>query len=116
MGCTAGRSRSPSNVRRRGNVMRVLIAFLVGFTMVATDAAACSCIRAVDALATIGQTDAVFRARVATTMMVLTESDGTIVYRNEGEKATGVVQRLVVLRIEELFKGVVAPLTVLVTG
>lgn len=95
---------------------RTLIALLLGLTLGATDAVACSCIRMGDGLEAVKETDAVFRARAVTSVVVLVNEDGTIAYKDGRQDQTGYVQRLVALRIEEVFKGTVAPLIVLVTG
>jgi hypothetical protein len=93
--------------------------FLVCVLMLAaSNALACSCIQVgeADPVAAVRGADAVFRARAVTTAMVLTNDDGAILRKNERETPTGFVQRLVALRVEELFKGDVAPLTILITG
>jgi hypothetical protein len=97
-------------------VCRILLVLFFVIAPGVTDAVACSCIQVGDALAAVPETDAVFRARALTSMMVLVNDDGTIVYKTGRQSPTGFVRRLVVLRIEELFKGAVAPLIVLVTG
>lgn len=84
----------------------------------ATDALACSCLQIenADPVAAVAGTDAVFRARVLETVAVLTNDDGAILHSGQRETPTGYVQQLIALRVEELFKGEVAPLTILITG
>lgn len=96
---------------------RNLIGFLFGL-MLASNGFACSCIQLsnADPVAAVSGTDAVFRARAITTAMVLTNDDGAILRKDDRDTPTGFVQRLVALRVEELFKGEVAPLTILLTG
>ena len=98
--------------------LRPPICVLLGSLLWVSDATACSCIRieGADPVAAVTDTDAVFRARVVATAVVLTNDDGTIVEKSEGHGQAALVQRLVAFRIEELFKGEVAPLTILVTG
>jgi hypothetical protein len=100
----------------RNAVYRSLIVLLLGLSLGVTDAVACSCIQTMSALEAAEHTGIVFRARAITTVMVLINEDGTILYKNERESPTGYIQRFVALRVEEIFKGAVAPLTVLVTG
>jgi len=97
---------------------RKLIGLLFALMLVASNALACSCIHIVgaDPVAAARGTDAVFRARAVATVAVLTNDDGTIVYKDGRETQSGFVQRLVALRVEEVFKGDVAPLTILITG
>jgi hypothetical protein len=97
---------------------RRLTGLVLGLALVAGNALACSCIQVgnADPVATVRKTDAVFRARAVTTAMVLTNDDGAILRKSERETPTGFVQRLVALRVEELFEGDVAPLIILVTG
>ena len=97
---------------------RTLIGLLFGVMLGASNALACSCIQVgkADPMAAVGGTDAVFRARAVTTAMVLTNDDGAILRKGGQKTPTGFVQRLVALRVEELFKGDVAPLTILITG
>jgi hypothetical protein len=73
----------------------------------------CSCFQS-EPLESVAQTDAVFRARAVTAVMVLTGDDGKVVY--DSQTGTGSVQQIVALRVEEVFKGDVAPITLLVTG
>jgi hypothetical protein len=84
----------------------------------ASNAVACSCVQIgnADPVAAVSGTDAVFRARAVTTAMVLTNDDGAILRKGEKETPSGFVQRLVAFRVEELFKGDIAPLTILITG
>jgi hypothetical protein len=97
---------------------RTSIALLLGLTLAAGNVLACSCVQVgnADPAGAVGGTDAVFRARAVATAMVLTNDDGAILREGDRETPTGFVQRLVVLRVEELFKGDVAPLTILITG
>lgn len=98
--------------------LRKPITIVLGLMLGASSAFACSCIQLgnADPVAAVTGTDAVFRARVITTAMVLTNDDGAILRKGERETPTGFVQRLVALRVEELFKGEVAPLMILITG
>jgi hypothetical protein len=95
-----------------------LIMIVFGLVLGASSAVACSCVRLGDddPVAAVAGTDAVFRARVVTTAMVLTNDAGAILRTDGQGTPTGFVQRLVVLRVEEMFKGEVAPLTILITG
>jgi hypothetical protein len=97
---------------------RKLVGFLFVLALQAADALACSCLQVAtaDPVDAVSRTDAVFRARVISTGTVLTNDDGAILRRGERVMMAGFPQRLVALRVEELFKGEVAPLTVLVTG
>jgi hypothetical protein len=92
------------------------ILFLIA--IVTTNALACSCIQigGADPIAAVGGTDAVFRASVVKSEAVLANDDGAILRSGQRETATGYVQQLIVLRIEEVFKGEVAPLAILITG
>jgi hypothetical protein len=98
--------------------LRMPIIVIFGLMLSVRSALACSCIRIgnADPVAAVAGTDAVFLARAVTTAMVLTNDDGAILRKNERETPAGSVQRLVALRVEELFKGEVAPLTILITG
>lgn len=97
---------------------RRLLGVLFLLAVGANDASACSCIQIgnADPVGAVAGTDAVFRARVVTTAAVLTNDDGAVLRSGQRETPTGYVQQLVALRVEELFKGEVAPLTILITG
>ena len=97
---------------------RYLAGVFLALVLSATSSFACSCIQIGDGdeIASVNATDAVFRARVISAAMVLTNDDGAVLRHGERETPTGYVQRLVALRVEEIFKGDVAPLTILVTG
>jgi hypothetical protein len=96
----------------------MLTVLLFSLLLNAGSALACSCIQVgkPDPIADVSGTDVVFRGRAIATAMVLTNSDGAVIRKNRQETPTGFVQRFVVFRVEELFKGEIAPLTILVTG
>lgn len=97
----------------RNPIICLIVATLA---LVATDAAACSCIEATDPVAAASEKDAVFRGRVLASVMVLINEDGSVVYKDGLQTPHGHAQRVVVFRVDEIFKGSVPPLTTLVTG
>jgi hypothetical protein len=81
-----------------------------------SDIEACSCVTIGDALTASRTQEALFRGRVVTAVMVLVGKDGGLIYKDGPEPLDGFVQRIVVFRVEELFKGSLPPIVTLITG
>lgn len=58
----------------------------------------------------------VFRGRVLASEIILVSERGEVFFKNTGDTQEGVMKRIAVLRIDEVFKGVVPPVATIVTG
>lgn len=88
----------------------------------AGDAVACSCVMLTsgdpvkDAVSAAGDEEVVFLGRVVAVAVVIVDDEGAIVFENAPQPKTGSVLRLAVFRVEEMYKGTVAPLATIITG
>jgi hypothetical protein len=96
---------------------RIRPAILVALLCLALDAMGCSCIQTSDSFV-VSELDVIVRARILSASLVMTNDDGSAAYSVTGDTTQheGSIQRIVVLKVDEVFQGDVAPITVLVTG
>ncbi|HYO78394.1 MAG TPA: hypothetical protein VE010_18185 [Thermoanaerobaculia bacterium] len=96
---------------------QILLVAIVGFAG-ACDVSACSCLvigdPVEDPVAVASNYDAVFRGRVVASVMFLVDRNGDVM--SADDQRSGSIQRLVVLRVDETFRGNVLPLVTIATG
>jgi hypothetical protein len=89
---------------------------LLAFAFVPAGAGACECMRIGDALLAAQHEEAVFRGSVLARVSVLVDDNGKVIDRRDAQThKSGYVRQIVILRVDQAFKGELPPLITLVT-